>query len=111
MEKDGVIQRYVTLINPDMIDKGLLAYCNVTLKEHSQNTLESFEFEVAKLNEVMEILCMSGNCDYQLKVATRDMKSYHNFVMNKLSAIENIANVQSSFVMKTVKNETAFHLD
>ena len=72
--------------------------------------LSKFEKLIVKFDEVMEVQCLSGSVDYSLKVVTKDMKSYQDFVMNKLSSIDNIANVQSFFVMKEIKLETAFKL-
>lgn len=110
MEKVGVITKYVALLDRGKIDRELIAICNVKLREHSQAMLSKFEKAIVKFDEVMEVQCLSGSIDYSIKVATKDMKCYQEFVMNKLSSLENIANVQSSFVMKEIKFETAYKL-
>jgi Lrp/AsnC family leucine-responsive transcriptional regulator len=110
MERVGVIAKYVALLNKEKIERELVAICHVRLREHSQGMLSKFEKAIIKFDEVMEVQCLSGSIDYSLKVATRDMKSYQDFVLNKLSSLENIANVQSSFVMKEIKFETAYKL-
>ncbi|HXB13072.1 MAG TPA: Lrp/AsnC family transcriptional regulator [Bacteroidia bacterium] len=110
MERIGVIAKYVALLNKEKIERELVAICHVRLREHSQGMLSKFEKAIVKFDEVMEVQCLSGSIDYSLKVATRDMKSYQDFVLNKLSSLENIANVQSSFVMKEIKFETAYKL-
>ncbi len=110
MERIGVIAKYVALLNKEKIERELVAICHVRLREHSQGMLSKFEKAIVKFDEVMEVQCLSGSIDYSLKVATRDMKSYQEFVLNKLSSLENIANVQSSFVMKEIKFETAYKL-
>ena len=110
MERSGVILKCVALLDREKIEKGLVAICNVSLKEHSQIMLSKFEKLIVKFDEVMEVQCLSGSVDYSLKVIMKDMKSYQDFVMNKLSSIDNIANVQSFFVMKEIKLETAFKL-
>jgi DNA-binding Lrp family transcriptional regulator len=110
MERIGVITKYVALLDKAKIERELVAICHVRLREHSQGMLSKFEKAIVKFDEVMEVQCLSGSIDYSLKVATRDMKSYQEFVLNKLSSLENIANVQSSFVMKEIKFETAYKL-
>jgi DNA-binding Lrp family transcriptional regulator len=110
MEKKGVIIKYVALLDRAKIERELIAICNVSLKEHTQAALAKFEKAIVKFDEVMEVQCLSGSVDYSIKVATKDMKSYQEFVMNKLSSLENVANVQSSFVMKEIKFETAYKL-
>lgn len=59
----------------------------------------------------MECFHVAGNFDYLLKVVVKDMNSYQNFLSNKLATIENIAHVQSSFVMTEIKYQTAYTLD
>ena len=110
LEKAGIIQKYVALLDKSQIEKGLTAICSVKLKEHSQGMLSKFEKAIVKFDEVMEVQCLSGTIDYSVKVVTKDMNSFQEFVMDKLSSLDNIANVQSSFVMKEIKQETAFKL-
>ena len=83
-----------------------MAYCNVSLKEHSNKYLQLFEREVLSLDEVVECYHIAGLYDYMLKVLARDMGTYQNFIVNKLAKLENIGNVQSSFVMTEVKYST-----
>lgn len=110
MEKKGIIVKYVALLDKAKVDRELVAICNVRLKEHTQTALTKFEKSIVKFDEVMEVQCLSGAIDYSIKVATKDMKSYQEFVMDKLSSLENVANVQSSFVLKEIKFETAYKL-
>lgn len=110
MERAGVILKYVALLDKTKIDRELTAVCNVKLKEHSHGMLSKFEKAIVKFDEVMEIQCLSGAIDYCIKVAVKDMAHYQDFIMNKLSSLENIANVESSFVMKEIKQETAYKL-
>ena len=58
--------------------------------------------------EIMEVISLSGVYDYMLKIATKDIESYNNFVMNKLANIPNIGQYHSNFVMSIVKNDTAY---
>ena len=111
LEESGVITRRVTLVDPNKIGIKLFVYCNITLKEQSKKSLLDFERSVAKITEIMEVISLSGVYDYMLKIATKDIESYNNFVMNKLANIPNIGQYHSNIVMSIVKNETAFYIE
>lgn len=106
LEEDGIISQYVALVNRQKLDYALLAFCNVSLKEHSRNFLKQFENEVRSLKEVIECYHVAGMFDYLLKVVVKDMDAYQDFIVNKLAALDNIGNVQSSFVMTEIKYST-----
>lgn len=106
LEEDGIISQYVALVNRQKLDYALLAFCNVSLKEHSRNFLKQFENEVRSLKEVIECYHVAGMFDYLLKVVVKDMNAYQDFIVNKLAALDNIGNVQSSFVMTEIKYST-----
>jgi Lrp/AsnC family leucine-responsive transcriptional regulator len=111
MEKSGVIENYVALLNKEKIGKSLMIFCNVSLQLHSKPLLKRFEQTVVKFDEVMECYHTAGTFDYLLKVVATDMNNYQDFITNKLAALENISHVQSSFVMTEVKYKTEIRLD
>lgn len=106
LEEDGIISQYVALVNRQKLDYALLAFCNVSLKEHARDYLKQFENEVRSLREVIECYHVAGMFDYLLKVVIKDMNAYQDFIVNKLAALDNIGNVQSSFVMTEIKYST-----
>ncbi len=108
LEQEGFILRYVAILDKTKIDKNLVAYTNVQLKEHSHPMLKSFEKDIVQFAEVMECSHMTGLYDYLLKIVVRDMNEYQDFIVNRLSRLPNIGTVQSSFVMKEIKHETAY---
>lgn len=103
MERNGVITNYTIHIDERCLGYQLTAYCSVTLKEHSKIGLEQFEKEIMHLSQVLECNHLSGNFDYLLKVVVKDMSDYQSFISNQLAGLENIGQVQSYFVMKSVK--------
>ncbi len=110
LEKQGVIDRYVAILNKEKIGRKLIAFCNVSIKEHSREYIHHFETQITKFPEVMECYHIAGMYDYMLKITTENMDSYHDFIYNKLATIENIGNVRSSFVMNELKNSTVHQL-
>ncbi len=103
MEDSGVIKQYVTLLNASKVGKSLMVICYVSLRQHSKNAGEKFIRGMLEMNEVLECLTISGEFDFMLKVVAANMDEYYNFHVNKLSAIENVGNVQSVFVMGIIK--------
>ena len=110
LEKQGVIERYVAMLNKEKIGRKLIAFCNVSIKEHSREYIHHFETQITKFPEVMECYHIAGMYDYMLKITTENMDSYHDFIYNKLATIDNIGNVRSSFVMNELKNSTVYKL-
>lgn len=110
LQEEGYIKRYAAILDPKKIGRGLIAYTQVQLKEHSQETLEGFKSEVIKLPEVMECYHMTGAFDFLLRIAIADMDEYYLLLQNKLSKLPDVGVMQSFFVMSEAKNETAYVL-
>lgn len=111
LETEGYIARYVALVNKDLIGKHLAAFTTVQLKEHSQAALRGFEKEVIKFAEVMECYHLTGQFDFLLKIAIKDMGEYNDFLMHRLATLANIGVVQTFFVLSEGKKETAYALE
>jgi Lrp/AsnC family transcriptional regulator, leucine-responsive regulatory protein len=103
MEESGVIKQYVTIVNGAKVKKGLMVICYVSLKQHSRTAGDKFIKSILQMEEVIECLTISGEFDFMLKVVTENMETYYDFHVNNLSAIENMGNVQSVFVMGVIK--------
>ncbi|TKC09554.1 Lrp/AsnC family transcriptional regulator [Pedobacter frigoris] len=110
LKEQGYIKRIVAILDRKKINKNLIAFSQVLLKEHTASTLYAFENDVAKFSEVMECFQMTGAFDFILRIATSDMDSYHLFLRNKLATLPNISTVQSFFVLSETKSETAYPL-
>lgn len=110
LEQSGYIKSYVALLDSTKIDKSIIVYVQISLVNHSRELIDNFKEKMQDLDEVMTCMHVSGNYDFLLKVAIRDMNEYQTFVIDKLSVIKGISNVQSSFVMEDIKNETRFKL-
>ena len=110
LQEEGYIKRYAAILDPKKIGRGLIAYTQVQLKEHSQETLLGFKNEVIKLPEVMECYHMTGAFDFLLRIAIADMDEYYIVLQNKLSLLPDVGVMQSFFVMSEAKNETAYAL-
>jgi Lrp/AsnC family leucine-responsive transcriptional regulator len=107
MEREGYINKYIALLNKEKLKRGLVVFCNVSLKQHTREIGKKFVKEIVSLSEVVECYNISGEYDFMLKILVEDMPHYQEFVMNRLGSIENIGNTHSIFVMGEIKNSTA----
>jgi Lrp/AsnC family leucine-responsive transcriptional regulator/Lrp/AsnC family transcriptional regulator len=108
LENEGVIKKYVALVDREKVGKDLMVLCSIRLKEHAKDAGHKFVKSVIEMSEVMECLNISGDYDFQLKVVVADMREYQSFIMNKLASLENIGSTQSIFVMGEIKSETLY---
>ncbi|MFN4086165.1 MAG: Lrp/AsnC family transcriptional regulator [Spirosomataceae bacterium] len=108
LRQSGYIRKIVALVDKSKLEQNLMVICLVNLKDQAMETLEHFEREAAKIPEVIELLCVGGSWDYILKIVTRDMNTFHTVTTKKLASINNVANINSNFVMQEVKYETAY---
>ena len=106
LEKRKVIKRYVGLIDPKAVGFLINAFVNVRLRSQEKKFLNIFEHKVSMYNEVIECYLMTGSSDYLLRVVTRDLEEYERFVVDKLTKIEGIANIQTSFALKPLIQRT-----
>ncbi len=111
LEKQGVVEKYVAILNREKLGINIVVYCNIRLKEQSQKTLKEFEDYISKYDEIQEITSLSGEYDYQLKILASDINSYNEFTVNVISNSPHIGQYHSSIVLAEVKKTTKFKLD
>jgi len=110
LEKDGVIKKYVALVDNRKLDLSLTAFISISLTKHSRTYLEKFITEVNQYPEVMECYHIAGNFDFLLKIVVKNMEKYESFILTKLSTIANLGQVQSSFVLSNNIHKTAYQV-
>ena len=103
LEKKGIIKGYVAILDKKKIGKGLKVFCQVSLKSHNAEIIDGFEAEIVHLSEISACYHIAGDFDYSLFIEVADMDEYQQFLKQKLANIPNIANVQTAFVMSTLK--------
>ena len=107
LEKENVIKQYTALINKNKIEKSFLVFCHIKLIQHTKEYVTTFENEISQLIEVAECFHVSGDYDYILKIFVKDMESYRDFMITKLTAIKYIGSTHSIFTIGEVKNTTS----
>lgn len=108
LEREGIIEKYVVLLNRNKINKGFVVFCHLKLLQHTKEFINQFEKEVVQLTEVLECFHVSGDYDYILKICVKDMEEYREFMVTKLTSLQHIGSTHSTFMIGEVKNSTAF---
>ena len=103
LESAGIIKQYVAVLDAAKLQRGLMVICYVSLRKHSKKAGGKFLKAILDLDAVTECLTISGEFDFMLKVVCENMDAYYDFHVNTLSALDNVGNVQSVFVMGVVK--------
>ena len=112
LEDAGIILDRVTLLDPKKLDLELTALIQISMDRHTPDRFEKFEEQIRSYAEVAECLLITGqSADYQLKVVVPDMEYYQEFLLNKITRIEGVTDVHSSFMLREVQNTTALPLD
>ncbi len=104
LEKAGVIEKYVAIVNKEKVAKGFMVYCQIKLVQHKHEFVSKFEKEVIKFDEVLECYNISGDYDYILKIVVKNMKAYREFLNDKLTSLDHIGSAHSNFIINEVKN-------
>ncbi len=107
LEADGVIARYVALVDPVAVGLPVSAFIRVRLHQQDDRHLALFEAAVAGFAEVMECYLMTGDADYQLRVAVESLAAFEDFLRQKLTRIEGVAEVTTSFALRPIVYKTA----
>lgn len=110
LERDGIISKYVALLNPESVGKGFMVLCQIKLIQHKKEILTKFEKDITSLPEVIECLHVSGDYDYILKVLVKDMDEYREFMVAKLTSLDHIGSTKSVFTINKVKQSTIINL-
>ena len=110
LEREGIISKYVTLLNRNKVDKSFVVFCHIKLIQHNKDLISQFEAEIVKLSEVLECFHVSGDYDYILKICIKDMEAYREFMVTKLTGIKHIGSTHSSFMIGEVKNTTILEI-
>ncbi|MBT5073723.1 MAG: Lrp/AsnC family transcriptional regulator [Kordiimonadaceae bacterium] len=111
LEDKGYIEKRVALVNKKKLNLGLTVIVNIKTTQHSKDWLDKFRKSLIHIPEVVEILRLSGDTDYSLKILVPDMTEYDRVYQQIISKIDNLYDVSSSFVMEELKNTTKLPLD
>jgi DNA-binding Lrp family transcriptional regulator len=110
LEDVGVVQRRVTLLDREKLGLDFEVYCTVKLSLPTKENLETFEQAVNRWPEVVQCATVTGAADYELRIVTRDMHAFDDFLRDKILLLGVVSNIESRIVIRAVKNSTAVPL-
>ena len=103
LEDAGIVIGYRALINAKALGYSLMALIYISMDKHTPERFENFERQILQIPEVLECLLITGQeSDYQLKVVVRDMDAYQDLLLNKITRIQGVTGVHTSFVLRKV---------
>ena len=110
LETAGIIVRYVALANAAALGLGLNVFISISLKSQDKTALNAFEQRISEHDEVMECYLMTGDSDYLIRVAVKDIAALERFILDQLTPIPGIDKIRTSFTLKQVSYKTALPL-
>ena len=110
LEETGVIENYVALLNPRKVDRRSTVFVEITLSGQADELLEAFEKAVTRVPDILECHLMAGTADYLLKVVAQDTDDFARIHRQHLARLPGVAQMHSSFALRTVFKTTALPL-
>ena len=111
LEKAGLIDRRVALLDAEKLGLGLVVFARIRLSKNDEASLESFEGQVRGFAEVVECYTVTGSADYFLKIITRDIKHYDRFLRRHLVQIPLVRDINSNVAVTCIKYSTELPLE
>lgn len=111
LENAGIIKDYHAVVDEEELGLGIKTFVQVQLDFHKSNTIQTFADEVRDIKEVVECHHVTGGCDFILKIYVKDIKSYEQLIMEKISNISVVKTFQSMMILSTSKMDSVMPLD
>lgn len=103
MEDRGVITGYTAVIDQDLVELPISVFASIKLERQREDELERFNAAIARWPEVVDCYLMTGQRDYLLRVVVRDLHAYERFLKEKLTRLDGVASIESSFALSQIK--------
>ncbi len=111
LEEDGVIRGYHADLDASKLGFAITVFAMVSLRSQAEEGLRAFEDHIQLLPEVRECHMLNGEIDFILKIVSRDLQSFQEFLTSKLTPAPNVASVKTSLTIRTAKHEPGVPLE
>ncbi|MCU0445566.1 MAG: Lrp/AsnC family transcriptional regulator [Microscillaceae bacterium] len=105
LENLGLIRSYHAILDTNKVGLGVQTFVQVFLQSHKKSVLDAFVDKISKIDNVIECHHITGSCDFLLKVIAADIQSYQKLILEQISEIEEISNMQSMVILSTFKDK------
>lgn len=110
LEKSGVIKGYAAIVDQKKVGLPISAFASIKLERQREEDLDRFEETVSRWPEVLDCYLMTGQRDYLMRIVAADLEAYERFIKDKLTRLENIASIETSFALGQVKRSEVLPL-
>ncbi len=111
LEEAGLIIGYRALLDAKKLGLSLMALIGISMDQHTPERFANLESAIAEIPEILECLLITGQqSDYQLKVVVKDMDAYQDLLLNKITRIQGVTGVHTSFVLRKVVDRSSLPL-
>lgn len=111
LEKLGVIDRRIAVLDASVLGLRVTAFIQVKLEKQVQNSLDIFTRAIDRMGQVMECYLMTGESDYLLRVMALDIEDLEDLIVNKLSRIPGVSSIRSNLALKKISHKTVLPID
>ncbi len=110
LEEAGIIQGYVAVISEKEVGLPVSVFASIKLERQREEELDRFARAVAQWPEVLDCYLMTGQRDFLMRIVVRDLEAYEHFLKDKLTRLDGVASIESSFALGQVKRSNALPL-
>jgi Lrp/AsnC family leucine-responsive transcriptional regulator len=110
LEKDGIIKGYAAIVDQRQVGLPISAFASIKLERQREEDLDRFAEAVSRWPEVLDCYLMTGQRDYLLRIVAADLEAYERFLKDKLTRLDNVASIETSFALGQVKRSEALPL-
>ncbi|MDW6023307.1 Lrp/AsnC family transcriptional regulator [Mesorhizobium sp. BAC0120] len=111
LEKAAIIKGYTAVVDQKRVGLPISAFASIKLERQREEDLDKFEETVSRWPEVLDCYLMTGQRDYLMRVVAADLEAYERFIKDKLTRLDNIASIETSFALGQVKRSEVLPLD
>ncbi len=104
LENAGYIKSYHARLDGQKLGLGVATFVSIKLNKHNKESNENFVKQIRAIDEIVECHYVTGSSDYVLKVVSKDIDSYQSLIMNKISEISEVDNMQTMVILNTIKD-------
>lgn len=110
MENAGIIKGYAAIVDQKKVGLPISAFASIKLERQREEDLDRFEEAVSRWPEVLDCYLMTGQRDYLMRIVAADLEAYERFIKDRLTRLENIASIETSFALGQVKRSEVLPL-
>lgn len=103
MEEDGLIEGYVAKVNRSKLGLKIMVFVEIALTSQSQEVLDAFEKAIARYEDILECHLTTGEADYLVRIAAKDVADYDQIHRNYLAKLPGVSSMHTSFILRSIK--------